>query len=178
MKIFTYIIFAISMGMLSACTDTPQSPQTSQNFQTVEQVMEDINKHGVQNIQNSQAWQEGEKHIKTILGDNPSDEQIYAYVSNMVTQTNVHLPLQVDEITTLMRTSNNDRTLTYHMKIHQNKDEMNFSADMMKDVLIHHNNVCGALSAMLSHGIWVDYHYHDENETPVYLIHIRPEDCS
>lgn len=175
MKIFTHIIFVISIGVLTACTDTPQ---TSQNLQTLDQVKDDINKQGLDNIQNSQAWQESDKHIKEFLGENPSDAQIHAYLSNMITETNIHLPFQVDEMTTLIKTSHDNKTLTYHMKIHQNKDEMNFSADMMKEILISHNNSCGTLSTMLSYGIGVDYQYYDKNKTPVYLIHIRPEDCS
>lgn len=175
MKTLTCLAFAMSLDLLSACTDTPQ---TSQNFQTLEQVKDDIDKHGFENIQNSQAWQEGEKHVKEFLGEDPSDAQIHAYLSNMVAETNIHLPFQVDEMTTLIKTSHDNKTLTYHMKIHQNKDEMNFSADMMKEILISHNNSCGTLSTMLSYGIGVDYQYYDKNKTPVYLIHIRPEDCS
>lgn len=175
MKTLACPAFIMSLSLLFACTDTPK---TSHNFQTLEQVKDDIHKHDLENIQNSQAWQEGEKHLKDFLGENPSDEQIYAYLSDMTTDTNAHLPFQVDEITTLIKISHHDKILTYHMKIHQSKDEMNFSADMMKDVLINHNNSCGTLSAMLTRRIGVDYQYYDNNETPVYLIHIRPEDCN
>lgn len=175
MKTLACLTFALSFGVLSACTDTPQ---TSQNFQTLEQVKDDIDKHGFENIQNSQAWQEGEQHIKELLGENPNNEQIRAYLSQMATDTNAHLPFQADEITTLLKLSHDNNTLTYHMKIHQDKDELNFSADMMKYMLINHNNVCGALAPMLSRRILVDYHYYDENETSVYIIPIRPEDCS
>lgn len=175
MKTLACLTFALSFGVLSACTDTPQTPQ---NFQTLEQIRDDIHAHGLENIQNSQAWQEGEQHIKELLGENPSDEQIRAYLSNMALETNIHLPLQMDKITTLMKISHDDKTLIYHMKIHQDKDEMNFSADMMKYMLINHNNVCGALAPMLSRRILVDYQYHDNNEVMVYTINIRPEDCS
>lgn len=175
MKSLTHLAFIITLGVLTACTDTPQ---TSQNFQTLEQIRDDIHAHGLENIQNSQAWQEGENHIAELLGENPSDEQIRTYLLNMALETNIHLPLQMDEITTLMKISHDDKTLIYHMKIHQNKEEMNFSADMMKEMLISHNNACGALAPMLSRGIWVDYQYYDNNETPVYPVHIRPKDCS
>lgn len=174
------IIFWLSVFYGLKESNTTQT--NNQTKITLNQAINDIQSKGVANIHQTQTHQNTVKQTHQYLGNNPSDEKLQAYLQKMVDDTNLNLPIMVEQNVRADSMHRFGKILMHYFTITdiQSATGTYFDESVVRELkmeLMTSANICKNNGHILKYGVSLSFTYYAINKDKLFDILIAPKDC-
>lgn len=166
--------------LLSACNQTNNNSNTNTDTakNSLEEHVQALGDKGIENMSQTQAWQNEKREFQQALGNSPSREQVNTFIQQSAANINKSLPVMVDEVTSWEKMNTGDLNIINDYQLTIDKADFGLSAQEFKNTMISQANICSTLSMYFDYDIKITYNYKDKNNTPMFTINYTKEDCA
>lgn len=147
-----------------------------------ENVMNDLKSQDIKNMHKTKTWQNSEGKTEQLLGENPSDNDINAFLAIIANNINPNLPIMVESNVRADSVRYGSKQLIYNNTITDipssdhvtitDSDIQSFKVELMKE-----GNICVYSKHLFRYGVKLTYNYYVANGDYLMTIDILPSDC-
>ena len=185
-RLFISCFMVVFIGIGSAIVIPALSDNKSQDpvlsEQQFDNAISDMQSQGVENMHQSEIWQNSRGATERLLGDNPSDEKIQAFLRDSAMEVNRHMPVMVEQNVRQDSVGYAHKQIIYNYTITDvpNANSVNITSSMvstLKADMMREANLCLNSEHLLKYGINLSYVYFATNRDYLFTIDVAPRDC-